>query len=64
MLMLTVLPLPCHFTHYAQTLALHDGVKSVNNSLKSVLPLHVSYLVPFLSKHSSQVLQSLTTFQR
>jgi len=45
-------------------LALHDWVKSVNESLKSVLPLHISYLFPFLSKHSSQVFQSLTTFQR
>lgn len=35
-------------------LALHDWVKSVNKSLKSVLPLHISYLFPFLSKHSSQ----------
>lgn len=63
---LVLVVFPCLTLHIreAQTLPLQHRGKAVNKSFKSVLPLHISYLSPFLSKHSSQGFQSLPIFQR
>lgn len=56
--------LALHFTHARQNAAITTRGKGCKQELQISLTLHISYLSPFLSKHSSQGLQSLPTFQR